>query len=216
MYCSRPEASGGRQHMTDVVQPRPKTRWYKRPVLWISGVILLVLAGFIAAQMGGHAASLRYSEFLDQLDADNVAGVTFAGTQIDARLRQPIVDKTSKDASLSSAFRTRIPDFGDPRLLSELRTKHVAIAVASSSQWFGVGGIAIVGTVAAVIIAKPMLLIIAAGFIAGLIRVMRGGKMDVRAILAMVPMFKSLAPEGAGKAEPKGNSQQPGEGLRGS
>jgi len=202
--------------MTDVVQSQPRRRWYKRPILWIAGVILVVLAGFMAAQMGGHAASLRYSEFLDQLDADNVASVTFAGTQVDARLRQPIADKTSKDGSLSSAFRTRIPDFGDARLLSELRTKHVAIVVASSSQWFGVGGIAIVGTVAAVIIAKPMLLIIAAGFIAGLIRVMRGGKMDVRAILAMVPMFKSLAPEGARKVEPHGDSQQPSVGLPGS
>ena len=202
--------------MTDVAQSQPRKRWYKRPALWIAGVILVVLAAFISAQMGGHAASLRYSEFLDQLDADNIASVMFAGTEIDARLKQPIADKTSKDGALSSAFRTRIPDFGDARLLSELRNNHVAIAVASSSQWFGVGGIAIVGTVAAVILAKPMLLIIAVGFIAGLIRVMRGGKMDVRATLAMVPMFKSLAPEGARKAEPDGNSKRPSEGLRGS
>ena len=197
--------------MTDVVQPQSKPRWYKRPVLWISGVILVVLAGFIATQMGGHAASLRYSEFLDQLDADNIASVTFAGTEIDARLRRPIADGTSKDGSSSSAFRTRIPDFGDPRLLSELRNKHVAIAVAASSQWLGVGGIAIVGTVAAVILAKPMLLIILAGFIAGLIRVMRGGKMDIRGILAMLPMFRPITPE----PESRNDKQQPGGELPG-
>lgn len=204
--------------MADAVQRQPERQWYKKPVWWIAGAIVIgvVVAALAATQIGGHTATLRYSEFLDQLDADNIAGVTFAGTQIDARLRRPIADKSSKDGSLSSTFRTRMPDFGDGRLLSELRNRNAAIAVASSSGWFGVGGIAIVGTVAAVILAKPMLLIIAAGFIAGLVRVMRGGKMDVRAILAMTPMFKSLAPEGSSRADAERSSQHSTDGPRGS
>jgi FtsH Extracellular len=88
-----------------------------------------------------------------------------------------------------------VPDVGDPALLPELRKQHVPIAVTSSSAyWWGTS--ALVGGLAAILLAKPMILIIGAAFIAGLVRVARGGKMDMRSTLAMIPMFRPFAAEG--------------------
>jgi hypothetical protein len=178
--------------MTDSLQHHRTRPWYERPLVWITCVVLLAFAVFGLTQIGSKPPTVRYSDFLDQLDAGNVASVTFAGTQIDGQFKQPVTQTAANNVAPLTTFRSHVPDFGDPTLFPELRAKHVAIGVASS-QWLGVGGAAILGVIGAALLAKPMLLIIVAAFIAGLVRVARGGKMELHSILSMVPMFRSFS-----------------------
>ena len=178
--------------MTDVAQLQRPRPWYKRPIVWIVCVVLAALAVYGIVEMRGSPAMIRYSDFLEQLDAHNIASVTFAGTQIDGHFKQPVAGTSAANAASPTVFRSRVPDIGDPTLLPELRKERVAFGVASS-QWFGIGATTILGVLVAFLVAKPMLLIIAAAFIAGLVRVARGGKMEVKSILSMVPMFKSFS-----------------------
>jgi len=156
-------------------------------------------------EMRGSPTMIRYSDFLEQLDAHNIASVTFAGTQIDGHFKQPVAGTSAANAALPTVFRSRVPDIGDPTLLPELRKERVAFGVASS-QWFGIGATTILGVLVAFLVAKPMLLIIAAAFVAGLVRVARGGKFDIHSILSMVPMFRSVSSQSADQKEAAGDS----------
>jgi FtsH Extracellular len=190
--------------MADIAQHQHCTRpWYMRPPVWLLGLVVVVgLIVFAVARSSGGPTVIPYSSFLDQLDAGNVASVIFQGTQIDGRFKKAPANVASNGSAQQDVFRSRVPEFGDPSLLPALRNGHVAIAVASS-QWVGTGVAAIFGVIGAFILAKPMLLVIAAAFIAGLVRVARGGKMDVRSILSMVPMFRSVSGHN-GKQEQSG------------
>ena len=197
--------------MADMAQHQHCTRaWYRRPPVWLLGVVLAALVVFGVMEMGSGPATVRYSDFLDQLDAGNIASVTLAGTQIDGHFRQPVAGTSANNGAPLTVFRSRAPDFGDPTLLMELRKQHVAIGVASS-RWLGTGAAAILGVLAAFLLAKPMLLIIAAAFIAGLVRVARGGKMDVHSILSMVPMFRSVSAKSDKQKEFPGNLPRVGD-----
>lgn len=178
--------------MTDIAQPHHARPWYKRPLLWIGFIIIVALVIFAVRQFSSGPATIRYSDFLDQLDAGNIASVNFSGSQIDGQFKQPVATNGVAKGAPLTVFRSQAPSFGDPTLLPELRKEHVAIGVGSS-QWLGTGTAAALGVVGAFLLAKPMLLIIAAAFIAGLVRVARGGKMDIRSILSMVPMFRSVS-----------------------
>ena len=159
--------------------------------------------------MRGSPAMIRYSDFLDQLDADNIASVTFAGTQIDGHFKHPVAGTRAANDASPTVFRSRVPDFGDPTLLPELREERVAFGVASS-QWLGIGATTIIGVLVAFLLAKPMLLIIAAAFFAGLVRVARGGKFDIHSILSMVPMFRSVSGQSADEKKSAGDSPRDG------
>ena len=189
--------------MTDPVQFHRAQSWYKRPLAWLLFVAVAAAAVFGVMEISRSPPTISYSGFLAQLGADNVAGVAFAGTQIDGRFKQPVAaTASSNDRAPLTVFRSRVPDFGDPALLPELRKEHVPIAISSSSAYWW-GTTAVVGGLAAILLAKPMLLVIVAAFIAGLYRVARGGKMEMRSTLAMLPMFRSFARES--------DKQSPGE-----
>lgn len=176
--------------MTEAVQQQRS--WYKRPLVWVLAAIILGLGAFGIRQMLNGPPRISYGEFFNQLVGDNISSVTFSGTQVSGTLRRPLGQAPANGAAASESFYSRVPDVGDPALLPELRKQHVPIAVTSSSAyWWGTS--ALVGSLAAILLAKPMILIIAAAFIAGLIRVARGGKMDMGSTLAMIPMFRSFA-----------------------
>ncbi len=199
--------------MTDAVQPRRTQAWFTRALLLALGAALVALAIFGVRETADRPTTIPYGEFLDQLDAGNVASVTFQGTQIDGHFKQPVADVASKNTAALTVFRSRVPDFGDPTLFPELRKQHATIGVATS-QWFGlgVGGTAILGVLGAFLLAKPMLLFIAAAFVAGLVRVARGGKMDIRSTLSMVPMFRSVADSSDKQKEAAADSPRVGDG----
>jgi len=136
--------------------------WWKRPPVWfiaIAAVLLLIVVG-IEFETAGKSAAMPYGGFLDQLEAGNLASVTFQGTEIRGRLKQPFKD-TQQDA-----FSARVPDFGDSALIPALRKQHVAIDVNAPSPWASV----------LARIPWPMLVLLGVVLIAGLIRLVRGGK----------------------------------------
>jgi len=195
--------------MADVAQPHQKRSWYKRPLVWIVFVVLAALIIFGIREAGGGPATIRYSDFLNQLDAGNIVNVTFSGTQIDGHFKRPVVEKNVNNGAPLTVFRSQAPAFGDPTLLPELRKVHVAIGVGSS-QLLGAGIAAALGIVGAFLLAKPILLVIAAAFIAGLVRVARGGKMDIRSILSMLPMFRAVSPHNGKEQQSDEDSSRAG------
>lgn len=104
----------------------PKLLWY----IGI-GAIVLVLIGVVFELR--HPAATSYSAFLDQLDAGNVASVTFQGTQIQVHLKRPLSNAANTNGSAQTILVTSVPDVGDPSLISELRKQHVEIDVGSAS-----------------------------------------------------------------------------------
>jgi ATP-dependent Zn protease len=175
------EDSGGRR------------RWL-RPAVWTLAVLLVAFAAFGAFEMINGPAAISYSDFLDQLDGGNVASVTFQGTQIDGHFKQPIGALHSNAVAPQEIFRSRVPDFGDPALLPELRKQHVAIDVVSSSSWTRL----LAG------LPWPMLLLMGAALIAGLVRLARGGSASgtadsthpMQGMLGLISGFFSKGQEG--------------------
>jgi FtsH Extracellular len=164
--------------MANSAQHHCSRAWYLRPPVWIIGIVLLGLAAFGIVEMTGRPAATPYGVFLDQLDAGNIASVTFQGTQINGRFKHPIAGTAASGAAPKDTFRSQVPDFGDPKLLPELRKEHVAIDVASSSSWARLlAGIPL-----------PMLLLLGFIVVAAIIRFMRGGKADSASAMPMHPM----------------------------
>jgi ATP-dependent Zn protease len=93
------------------------------------GVFALIIVGFVLVREARQTAPLPYSSFLDQLDAGNVASVSFQGTQISAQLKHP----TETSGKPQDSVITVVPGVGDPELISELRKQHVSIVVAAQS-----------------------------------------------------------------------------------
>lgn len=165
--------------MTDAVQHHQCTvpLWRRPPVLLL-GVIVVALAIFAIVEAASIPAATPYSAFLDQLDAGNVAGVTFKGTEIDGLFKHPANAAAPDNAAQVFTFRSRLPDFGDPSMIAALRKQQVAINVTSSSSWTRLlAGVPL-----------PMLLFLGFIVVAGIIRFMRGGKASSGTAMPMHPM----------------------------
>jgi cell division protease FtsH len=158
-------------------QPRPW--WRSSKVWWFIGIAvgLVLLIGIVIAE-ASKPPPLPYGAFLDQLEAGNVANITFQGTEIDGRFKRPLDATLPTGTAERDRFRSRVPDVGDPALIPELRKQRVMIDVGSPSQWTSLlGGLP-----------WPMLLFVGAALIAGLIRLMRGGKAGSGSAVSMHPM----------------------------
>jgi hypothetical protein len=152
--------------------------WWLRPPVWFIGVAIVALIIFGVVETLGIPPATPYGTFLDQLDAGNVSRVTFQGTQIEGLFKNPVGAAASSGTASQTIFRSRVPDFGDPALLPELRKQHVAIDVASSSSW----------TRLLARIPLPMLFFVGIIVIAGLVRLVRRGKARSDADVAVHPM----------------------------
>jgi cell division protease FtsH len=152
---------------------------WKRPPFWFIIIAAVLALGIgIAMEESARRAPMPYGAFLDQVEAGNIASVTFRGTQIDGSLKHALADAASNGTAQGNTFRSHVPDFGDPTLLAELRKQHVVIDVASSSSWTRLfAGLPL-----------PMLLFIGVALIAGLIRYLRGGKAQSGAAIPTHPM----------------------------
>jgi len=134
--------------------------------VWFIVIVAVLLLVVAVMEQTGKRATTPYSAFLDQVEAGNIASVTIQGTEIAGRFKHPLVDSPSGGTAQSDSFHTRVPDFGDPGLIPELRRQHVAIDVKSPSAWTWVLGR----------VPWPMLIFVGAILIAGLVRLARGGK----------------------------------------
>lgn len=157
---------------------RPALRpWWKRGTLWFAACAALVfLVAGIVIEQAGKPAVISYGAFLDQLDAGNVLAVTFNGTGMTGRLRHAVVGPASGGTTKTDAFASRVPDFGDPVLIPELRKQHAAIDVASSWTRLLAG------------LPLPMLLFLGVMLVASLIRLVRGRKAETGGAIPMHPM----------------------------
>ena len=139
--------------------------WYMRPPVWLLGAFLLALAAFGIVEMIDRPPATPYGAFLDQVEAGNVASVTFQGTQIEGHFKNSVGNTSTSGAVPQPTFRSRVPDFGDPTLLTELRKQHVAVDVVASSNWTSLLGR----------LPWPMVIFMAFILIAGFVRLVRGG-----------------------------------------
>jgi len=152
---------------------------WKRPPFWFVVIAAVLALGIgIVMEESARRAPMPYGTFLDQLEAGNIASVTFRGTQIDGSLKHALGDAASNGATQRNTFRSHVPDFGDPGLMPELRKQHVLIDVASSSSWTRL----LAG------LPWPMLLFIGIALVAGLIRLVRGGKTQSGTAMPTHPM----------------------------
>lgn len=164
--------------MTDTHVHCHRPLW-KRPPFWFVIIAAVLALGVgIAMEESARRAPMPYGAFLDQLEAGNIASVTFRGTQIDGSLKRALSDAASNGATQKNTFRSHVPDFGDPALLADLRKQHVVIDVASSSSWTHL----LAG------LPWPMLLFIGIALVAGLIRLIRGGKAQSGSTMPTHPM----------------------------
>ena len=112
--------------------------WWRSCGVWWFGLIAVM--GVLAIAMivmveAGKLPWTPYSQFLDQLEADNVASVTFRGTEMDVRLRHPLARESLAASGQPNTIISRVPDIGDPMLVAELRRQHVVIDVYAPSVW---------------------------------------------------------------------------------
>ncbi len=159
--------------------------WWSRiqRAWWVVAIVaVLVMIGIAVFEKVIEPAPMSYGAFLDQLDAGNVASVTFQGTVIDGRFKRPLDTAMPTGTAQRDNFISRTPDFGDPGLISQLRKQSVTIDVGVPSQW-------------ASLFARlpwPMLLFIGAGLIAGLFRLVRGGKLASTSSMSAQPMQRMM------------------------
>ena len=164
--------------MAEIAQHHCSRPWYMRPPVWVIGAVAVALVIFTVYETIGGPTATPYSAFLDQLDAGNVASVTLQGTQINGHFKNPVTIAATNGAVPADTFRSRAPDFGDSSLISELRKQHVAIDVTSSTSWTRLlAGIPL-----------PMWLFLGFIVVAGIIRFIRGGKVQSGSTMPMHPM----------------------------
>ena len=85
--------------MTDTPVHCHRPLW-KRPPFWFVVIAaVLALAIGIAIEEAARRAPMPYGAFLDQLEAGNIASVTFRGTQIDGSLKHALGDAASNGAA---------------------------------------------------------------------------------------------------------------------
>ncbi|TSA16362.1 MAG: hypothetical protein D4R74_04700 [Betaproteobacteria bacterium] len=156
--------------------------WWKRPPFWFILIVAVLLVVVFVAEQTDKPDLTPYSLFLDQLEAGNVASVTFQGSQISGRYKRPFDGAPSGGKVQRDTFSSRVPDFGDPALIAELRKQHAVIDVKSPSPW-------------ASLLARlpwPMLLVLGVAIIAGFVRLMRGGKLQSGSAASALPAHGML------------------------
>jgi len=170
--------------------------------VWFIAIAAVLLLIVVAVEQTGKQAATAYSTFLNQVEAGNVASVTFQGTEILGRFKRPL------DSALGDTFRSRVPDFGDPTLIPELRKQHVVIEVTSPSAWSWLLGR----------VPWPMLLFVAAMLVADFIKLLRGGAPQsastapVRSMPGMMGLLANLfAKQQDVASPPASNGREPKE-----
>ena len=151
--------------------------WWQRPPAWFVAVAVAALLSWAVLEQTGPQPATPYSTFLDQVEAGNVASVTFHGTEINGRFKQSSEGSPSSAATPGASFRSRVPDIGDPALIPALHKRHVAIDVASPSAWSWLLGR----------LPWPMLIIVGAALVIGFVRFACGGLAQAESAASALP-----------------------------
>jgi ATP-dependent Zn protease len=174
--------------------------------VWFIVIAAVLLLGVAVMEQTGKRPAMPYGAFLDQVEAGNVASVTFHGMEISGQFKHPLDNPPSGGAAQRDSFRSCVPYFGDPTLIPELRKQHVAIDVTSPSAWSWLLGH----------VPWPMLIFVGAILVAGFVRLMRGEKAQSGAVEPMMPMHgmmglvsRLFAKKDQAASTPTHNSEEP-------
>jgi ATP-dependent Zn protease len=142
----------------------------------VIAVVLVLLVAVVIVIETTKVPPMSYSAFLDQLDADNIASVTFQGTVIEGHFKHP-VEGGIQTGTQRNIFTTQVPDVGDPTLVPTLHKQHVVINVNTQSSWVWLRSVP-----------WPILFFIGAAIVIGLLRLIRGGKAQSESAMPVHPM----------------------------
>ena len=180
--------------------------WWKRPPFWFIVIAVVILLAVTVIEQTGTLAVTPYSTLFAQIEAGNVASVTFNGTEITGQFKHPLDTSPAAGTAQGNAFRSRLPDFGDPTLIPALRKQNVVIDVASPSAWTWLLGR----------VPWPMLIFLGALLVAGLVRFARGGKAPAGSAAPALPghgiiglVFGLFAKQKPGEDSPRRDSDEP-------
>jgi cell division protease FtsH len=118
-------------------QNDPGTRWArlsKTASFWVFLVLMSILAVQFVRGSEEAATEFTYTEFREQLRADNIHEVTvIEGRAIEGQLRAPVV----RDGGETVEFTTMLPGDIDEALLSEMEDKEVLISAEAETTGWG-------------------------------------------------------------------------------
>jgi len=103
-------------------------------VVWIFIFVAAWLVWTIFSQRQSGAARITYTEFIKQVEANNVVRVVLTEQDISGTLREPITPGGDKNKKSFTEFRTTVPK-NDPELISRLLKSDVYIDARERSQW---------------------------------------------------------------------------------
>jgi cell division protease FtsH len=106
--------------------PNPLKRMSKTLIFWAAIILITVL--FVQHQLSGKRdlAEITYSEFIDQLNRDNIEEVTFVEKDLNGEFLNPYSKAVGGKTQAFKKFKVHIP-FEDPNLVERLESKGVEI-----------------------------------------------------------------------------------------
>ena len=109
----------------------------KRTILWL-GVLLLLFLFYLGSNMQPQAKQISYSSFKQQVTKGNVALVTVQDEELSGTFKRPMKLDFGENIVNVKQFKTILPSFGDPELLSLLEKHEVTINAESDERsWLG-------------------------------------------------------------------------------
>lgn len=103
----------------------PRPRWWLAAIWFVLGYF--VLFGIVSVQDSmGAPVAVSYTEFADQVQANNIAEVFSKGDTIEGELKKPAADPESSDSTYQR-FTTERPTFAQDDLLAELLSNDVTV-----------------------------------------------------------------------------------------
>ncbi len=140
-FASRPPQKDPRP---DKKEPEDKDKFsWKGPLKSLGFWVVIILASIFAWSLYSSGdqdiATIKYTEFKDQLENENVASVTFIDKSIEGRLKQETTLQTESGSGTFSRFETRVPLDDNLSLISNLEEKGVIIdARTEGPNWVSI------------------------------------------------------------------------------
>ena len=122
--------------MNDPKRTLPDRSQSKRSFFWL-GLLLLLFLFYFGSSLRPHVPQISYSAFRNQLTEGNVSLVTVQEDKLSGSLKKPMELGSGENKIEIKKFRTILPSFGDPKLLSLLEKNKVTINTKSEERsWF--------------------------------------------------------------------------------
>jgi cell division protease FtsH len=81
----------------------------KSMIFWVTLALIALMFYSIYTGMGSDTAEITYSEFVEEMEAENISEVSFKQTEVEGTLTQPKTFSSTESTKSFSKFKTRIP-----------------------------------------------------------------------------------------------------------